>query len=137
MKIILMSHFNLAEGLKSTLSYFNPTAAEEIVAISAYTENFMNPQEELEKVLKSIDEKEKVLIFNDILGGSVNQLCIPYLSRPNIFVFAGMNLGMLLQAICLSGEENDQEIKALAEVGKEAVVCVNDYQFEDFSEDDE
>ena len=33
MKIVLMSHFNLAEGLKSTLGYFNPVAADQILAM--------------------------------------------------------------------------------------------------------
>lgn len=137
MKIILMSHFKLAEGLKNTLSYFNSSAAEDIVAISAYTEECADPQKELEKVLSKVENNEKVLIFTDILGGSVNQLCVPYLSNPNIYVFAGMNLSMLLQVTCFSGDESDEEIKALQEVGKEAVVCMNDYQFNEFSDDDE
>lgn len=136
MKIILMSHFNLAEGLKNTLSYFNPVEAEKIWAISAYI-NDCNPQEELKKVLETISEGETVLIFTDIMGGSVNQQCIPYLSRPNVYVFAGMNLPMLIQATCLSNEATSEEIKALANVGKEAVVCMNDYEFGQFSEEDE
>lgn len=137
MKIILMSHFKLAEGLKNTLSYFNATAAENIVAISAYTDECTNPQKELEKVMRKIDEDEKILIFTDILGGSVNQLCVPYLSNPNCYIFTGMNLGMFLQATCFSGEESDEEIKALQEIGKEAVICMNDYKFNVFNDDDE
>lgn len=136
MKIILMSHFTLAEGLKNTLSYFNPTAAEAITAISAYV-NECNPEVELKKALEELKEEEKCLIFTDIMGGSVNQLCVPYLNNPNIYVFAGMNLGMLLQATCFTGQESAEEIKALATVGKEAVVCMNDYSFGSFSDEDE
>ena len=87
--------------------------------------------------MASVDENETVLVFTDIMGGSVNQLTIPYLSRPNFYVFAGMNLGMLLQATCFMGNETADEIKALANVGKEAVVCMNDYKFEAFDEEDE
>lgn len=137
MKIILMSHFKLAEGMKSTLSYFNSSIAENIVAISAYIDECSNPQKELENALNKAGDNEKVLIFTDILGGSVNQLCTPYLSKPNFYVFTGMNLGMLLQATCLSGEESDEEIKALQDVGKAAVVCMNDYKFDTFNDDDE
>ena len=136
MKIVLMSHFNLVAGLKNTLGYFNPTAADQILAISAYVDD-CDPKVEFEKFLASVDENETVLVFTDIMGGSVNQLTIPYLSRPNFYVFAGMNLGMLLQATCFMGNETADEIKALANVGKEAVVCMNDYKFEAFDEEDE
>ena len=103
MKIVLMSHFNLAEGLKSTLAYFNPYAAEQITAISAYV-NDCDPKVEFEKVLAEVAEDEVLLVFTDIMGGSVNQLTIPYLNRPNFYVFAGMNLGMLLQALTKPGD---------------------------------
>ena len=136
MKIVLMSHFNLAEGLKSTLAYFNPYAAEQITAISAYV-NDCDPKVEFEKVLAEVGEDEQLLVFTDIMGGSVNQLTIPYLTRPNFYVFAGMNLGMLLQATCLMGDETPEDIKALANVGKEAVVCMNDYKFEAYDDEDE
>ena len=136
MKIVLMSHFNLAEGLKSTLAYFNPYAAEQSTAISVYV-NDCDPKVEFEKVLAEVGEDELLLVFTDIMGGSVNQLTIPYLTRPNFYVFAGMNLGMLLQATCLLGDETPEDIKALANVGKEAVVCMNDYKFEAYDDEDE
>ena len=92
---------------------------------------------EFEKVLAEVGEDELLLVFTDIMGGSVNQLTIPYLTRPNFYVFAGMNLGMLLQATCLMGDETPEDIKALANVGKEAVVCMNDYKFEAYDDEDE
>ena len=107
MKIVLMSHFNLAEGLKSTLAYFNPVAADEITAISAYV-NDCDPKVEFANVMNSVGEDELVLVFTDIMGGSVNQLTIPYLSRPNFYVFAGMNLPILLQATCVMGTETPE-----------------------------
>lgn len=136
MKIILMSHFNMAKGLKSTLEYFNPIAAEQVIAISAYLED-CDPNVELNKVLSQVEEDELVLVFTDILGGSVNQLTIPYLTRPNFYSFAGMNLGMILQATFLTGNESTEEIKSLVDVGKEGVVCMNDFSFEYSNEDDE
>ena len=77
------------------------------------------------------------LIFTDIIGGSVNQLVIPMLSRPNTYIFAGMNLPMLLQAACLGEGAKPEEIKSLQGVGRDGVVCMNDYKFEAFGEDDE
>lgn len=136
MKIVLMSHFNLAEGLKGTLAYFNPVAADEITAISAYV-NDCDPKVEFAKVMESVGEDELVLVFTDIMGGSVNQLTIPYLTRPNFYVFAGMNLPILLQATCIMGTETPEEIKALVATGKDGVVCMNDYKFEAYDDEDE
>ena len=136
MKLVLMSHFNLAEGMRNTLSYFNPYAAENMTAICAYI-NDCDPKVEFEKIVAEAGEDEMIIVFTDIMGGSVNQLTIPYLSRPNTYVFAGMNLGILLQATCLMGDETPEQIKALVETGKEAVVCMNDYKFEAYDDEDE
>lgn len=133
--ILIISHFQMAEGIKNTLSYFNGEAAQRIETINAYVDN-LDPKPLIEAFIEK--SKENVtLIFSDILGGSVNQYCMPYLNNDNVYLFTGMNLPMLLQATFLSGEESPETIKGLEKVGKEAVVCMNDYQPVAFSEEDE
>ena len=48
-----------------------------------------------------------------------------------------MNFPMLLQRTCLDENATEAEIKALADVGREAVVCMNDYQLPQFDDEDE
>src|SRR5690554_5551241 len=117
-KILLVSHFRLAEGLKDTISYFNQEKANNITAISAYVDE-SDPKEQIADFIARLKDNEVGLIFTDIMGGSTTQFCLPYISKSNIYLFTGMNLGMLLQATFLSGEESPEEIKSLVNVGKE------------------
>lgn len=96
-----------------------------------------DPKAELERFFAEVSVTDQVILCTDILGGSVNQLAVPYLSRPNTYLFTGINFPLLLQLMCLDEEASEAQIKALAEVGKEAVVCMNDYQFPQFDEEDE
>ena len=134
-KIVIMSHGGLAKGALSTLGIFM-SGLENVTAISAYIDD-CDPKKELEKFWAKVKEEDQVILCTDIMGGSVNQLAIPYLSRPNTYLFAGFNFPMLLQLLCLDENATEEEIKGLVNVGKEAVVCMNDYQFEDFGEEDE
>lgn len=135
MQIILISHFDLAQGLKKSLCYFT-SEAENIIAINAYSD-IDNPEEELRKVISKIDTDERVLIFSDILGGSVNQYTLPYLSNENFFIFTGMNLPMVLQSLFLNEDATPEEIYALEKVGKEAVVSMNTYTVSQMGDEDE
>lgn len=135
-KILLISHFGLASGLKNTLSYFIVDDQEKVQAIDAYL-NGEDPKEALNLYFENIKETDKVIIFSDILGGSVNQYCLPYMKDKQVYLFAGFNLPMVLQSTFLSNLATDEEIKSLETVGREAVVFMNDYTFETFSEDDE
>ena len=134
-KIVIMSHGELAKAALSTLGFFM-SGLQNVTAISAYADD-CDPKAELEKFWAQTSPQDQVILCTDILGGSVNQLTLPYLSRPNTYIFTGFNFPMLLQLACLDEDASPQQIKALAEVGKEAVICMNDYQFEEFGEEDE
>jgi len=134
-KVLLLTHGGLAKGMLSSLQLFIGEK-ENFSAISAYVDD-CEPKAALAGFWESVKDGDQVLIFTDIMGGSVNQLVIPQLSRPNTYIFSGMNLPMVIQAACLNEDASPEEIKKLAEVGKEAVVCMNDYEFKAFSEEDE
>lgn len=136
-KILLISHFKLAEGIKDTIRYFSEESANEITAINAYTTE-EDPRDQLKVFFDTVEDSDRVFIFTDILGGSVNQYCLQYMSdNKNVFLFTGVNLAMVLQATALRGDEPVEEIKRLEEVGKSAVIFMNEYKFEAFSEEDE
>lgn len=135
MKIVLISHFGLADGMKNSLSYFNEDATDSVIAISAYVNN-VDPILELENIFNTY-KGEKIIIFTDIMGGSVTQYSIPYLSKGNVFIFAGMNFPMVLQSTFMTEDTTDSEIASLEALGKESVTFVNNYNFNNFEEGDE
>ncbi|NCB33251.1 MAG: hypothetical protein EOM64_05135 [Erysipelotrichia bacterium] len=134
-KHLIISHGNLAKGMLDTLTMFIGEN-KNYYAISAYADN-CNPTEELNCFWSSINEEDQVLIYTDILCGSVNQLVYPKLSRANTFIFAGMNLPMLIQGSCLPDDASDEEIMKLADCGREGVVCMNNAEVQSYSEEDE
>ncbi len=134
-KFLLISHFGLAGGLLSTLSYFG-IADDRFTAINAY-ENDLDPKPELEKFWAGISEEDTVLIFTVIMGGSVNQLVTPMIARPNTYVLAGMNLPMLITAATMPEDAGAEEMRMVIEEAKNGVVLMNDYAFSAGGDDDE
>jgi PTS system mannose-specific IIA component len=134
-RTLLLTHGGMAKGVLNTLELFIGER-KDYKAISAYVDE-CDPKTELEKFWTEVKDEDQVFIFTDIMGGSVNQLVVPKLARPNTYLFSGMNLPMLIQASCLPEDASVEDIKALVNVGKDGVVCMNDYKFESFSEDDE
>ena len=112
-KIVLLSHGGMAKGLLNTLSIFTANI-DHITAISAYVDD-CDPKAELERFWTSVNDDDQVVLY----------------------LFTGMNFPMLLQLTCLDENATEAEIKALADVGREAVVCMNDYEFPQYDDEDE
>lgn len=94
-KIVLASHHRLADGMKDTLDYILPEHVE-VQAVSAYLQN-VPVEAELAQALEGISSEDQALIFTDMMGGSVNQACLPHvLANPNVHLIAGMNLPLIL-----------------------------------------
>lgn len=131
---LLISHGNMAVGFKDTLSVFIGDTSV-YTSISAYT-NDTDPKKELEQFFGTVSDEDQVFIFSDIMAGSVNQLVMPYIARKNTYLFTGMNLPMLLQAMCISEEITEDEIEKVIENAKAGVIYMNNYQFA-INDDDE
>ena len=93
-KIIVATHYRLAEGLKSTFDYIAPNTVE-IIAISAYLEN-VSVESQVQAALDQFELGEQILVFTDLLGGSVNQTFAKFLDSYNIELIAGVNLPVLM-----------------------------------------
>lgn len=137
-KIILASHSNLAKGLKETLEYILPSV-KEIIAIPAYIDD--KPlHETIDDVLGNINEDEQVIVFTDLMGGSVNQEFSKKIGRNNYFVIAGVNLPLLLN-VCLltqNGDISEEELATAINESKEEIIFVNRILLNDtLDEDDE
>lgn len=138
-KIILASHHTMASGLKDTLNYIFPSDLE-IADISAYLNN--TPiEEELAAVIDPVDPADEILIFTDMLGGSVCQACAPYiLKRPNTHLFAGMNLPLVLTLAlqAQSGALDEAGIETAIAEARSQIVYVNaSFSASDDDEEDE
>lgn len=126
-KIILASHHLMADGLKDTIQYVMPQL-DQIETICAYMDN-QPVEKQFKDALGNINEQDEYLIFTDMLGGSVNQEAIKYLSYPNVYLITGMSLPIVLSVILTvnSCEKIDESmIRNAIEDAKGQTVYVND-----------
>lgn len=137
-KIIIASHHELADGFKKTLEYIIPTIPFELIAISAYVNN--TPIEK--EIVDSIDflsEDTEVIVFTDLLGGSVNQSFVKYLSNKNIHLITGVNLPIILSVVLGLTEDKicAENIQNSIQEAREQLVYVNDYLLQQIVDEDD
>ncbi len=126
-KIVLASHHLMADGLKDTIQYVMSNL-NNIETICAYMDN-QPVSQQFKEVLGDINDQDEYLIFTDMLGGSVNQEAIQYLSYPNVYIITGMSLPIVLSVVLTlqSSEKIDETlIRNAIEDAKNQIVYVND-----------
>lgn len=135
-KIIIASHNKMADGLKDTLNYITGGHGN-VHALSAYLNN--TPiQEEIEELLKDVKEEDEVVVFTDLLGGSVNQAFFPYTAHPHFHVITGTSLPVIM-TLALEPEDKfltADKIHFAINEAKEQLVYVNEF-VANLSEDDD
>lgn len=91
---VIASHGLMSEGLANTFAMLAGNS-EEVIAISGYVGE-VPLEKQVEAVFAGLDADTEVLVFTDLLGGSVNRAFLPYLSREHTHLIAGMFLGIVL-----------------------------------------
>ncbi|MCG8708711.1 hypothetical protein JHU04_001931 [Brenneria sp. 4F2] len=138
-KIVIATHHRLAEGMKDTIQYILPDVGE-IIAISAYLTN--TPiEEEVLSVLDGINHQEdEVIVFTDMLGGSVNQAFSKHLKNENIHIITGINLPVVM-AILYELEDDKfvsrDTLREAVSYSREQLVYMNDFMAEQSAQDEE
>ncbi len=123
---ILASHGTLAKGMYESVKLI-AGEIENIHIITAFVDN--NDIKGMVSVeMDSIPAEDTVIAVTDILGGSVNNEFMNYLSRKRFYLIAGMNLPLLVQLSLTVGEDDDidEAIKELVHSPEAAPVYCNE-----------
>lgn len=96
-KIIIASHGNLSKGMKSSLQMILGPMADPIVTYSLYPGG--QADDFADRLSTEIDESplDEYVIFTDIYGASVCTSMCPLARHPNVVLFAGMNLNLIIE----------------------------------------
>ncbi|WP_246001290.1 PTS sugar transporter subunit IIA [Companilactobacillus musae] len=123
-KIVVASHGSMAEGMKNTIELF-AGHNDNVSYISAYTKKNDDLNETIDKLFDTFTDDDKVIIFTDLMGGSVNQrLTVKAQDNKNIFIVYGFNLPVVIEAILSKEDVNSTYIKKLIEVGRSSLGTV-------------
>lgn len=132
--IIIATHYNFAEGLKSTVEFL--TSVNNIQVICAYVDKDVKLEDQIKLIFSKVNNDDEVFVFTDLMGGSVNQGFIPYIND-KFHLISGINLPLVM-TIALQGEEllTEDEIENIIEEAKGQIIYMNKYSFEE-NDDDE
>lgn len=140
MKVVLISHSNMAIGMKETLNMIIGDD-KNVLAFAAYING---STAEIEKVKRMVEtnKKEQFIILTDLLGGSVNNEMMQLLeNNNNVKLVTGMNLPLAMQLqlkLNMTDNLSDTELTKIINESKEALANVKKLLVEKrMSEDDQ
>lgn len=122
MKFIIATHGYLADGYVSSIQVL--TKKDNIYAINAYVgEN--DAAQQLKTLMESFEEQEEIIIFTDLMYGSMTQAVSPYLNRYNVRCITGINLPLILEFILTTSTIDDAYIEHTIQEAQKQMVFVN------------
>ena len=124
-KFLIATHGAFAKGIKSSLDII-VGEMDNVFLIQAYLDESKSVEEELASVLETITDTEELIIFTDLLGGSVNNIMLRNALRENVHIVSGFNLPLLIEV--LLGDADNPVIEVIENAisnAKEQMVYVN------------
>jgi len=124
-KFLIATHGSFAGGILSSLELI-AGKIENIFTIEAYSDGNKSFDEQIDKVLLQTDKTDELIIFTDLMGGSVTNQIIRSALRENVFIVSGVNLPLLLDIVLADA---DIPVEEVIETGisnsKNQIVFVN------------
>ena len=124
-RYIIASHGKFSYGIKNSLEMIIGERAN-IDYICAYVNgNNESVDNKIKEMLKKVQDDDEVIVFTDILGGSITNLFLKYAKKKNIHIIAGTNLPLVLEVVTSEDLPIDVVIKNSINSAKESIVYLN------------
>jgi PTS system mannose-specific IIA component len=119
---VIVSHGKLAEEILNALTIIIGEAVNiEAISIGWY-DNVEESKKKINQSLKSVDQKNGVVIFTDMFGGTASNLSFSFLKNDQVEIITGVNLPMLIKFVSLQRSNNLKEVvKKVVEQGKKNI----------------
>lgn len=124
-KFLIATHGAFAKGVQSSLDMIIGET-DNVFLIQAYLDENVSVEDELAAVLTSITPEDELIIFTDLLGGSVNNIMLREALKSNVHIVSGFNLPLLIEIILGDSDTPAAEaIEAAITNAKDQMVYVN------------
>lgn len=119
---IIVSHGKLAEELLNALTIIlGETVNIEAISIGWY-DDVEASKKKINESLKKVDQKNGVLIFTDMFGGTPSNLSFSFLKDNQVEIITGVNLPMLIKFASLQRNNSLREVaKKVVEQGQKNI----------------
>ena len=125
-QILIATHGKMASGIRYTVELI-VGKMEGIETIDAYVTPEDNVEEKFKEYFRK-HEQDRVIVFTDLMGGSVNQKLMEYSKRENVTLITGTNLPVLMQVMLADDDVTDDEIQEYIEDARSELqmVCLEE-----------
>ena len=124
-KFLIATHGTFAAGIKSSLDLIIGTV-EHVFLIQAYVDETISVEAQINGVMDQINDSDELVVFCDILGGSITNQVLQHALRSNVYVVSGFNLPLLIEVLMADAETPVEEVITSAiENAKEQMTYVN------------
>ena len=119
---IIVSHGRLAEELLNALTIILGEAPNiEAISIGWY-DDVEDSKKKISQCLKRVDQKNGVIIFTDMFGGTPSNLSFSFLKENQVEIITGINLPMLIKFVSLQRSNNLKDVsKKVVDQGKKNI----------------
>jgi fructoselysine and glucoselysine-specific PTS system IIA component len=108
-KFLIATHGQFARGVKSSLDIIIGQT-ENLFLIEAYVEENKGIESEMDAILENIGERDELIIFTDLLGGSITNQVLRSTQSRNVHVVSGFNLALLIEVLMADADKPASEV---------------------------
>lgn len=123
MKYIIATHGHLADGYASAIKVLSGN--HDIYTLNAYVDDQFDVLSAFKSLLDQFDKEEKIIVFTDVIGGSVTQVVSKLIDDYNLLCITGINLGLVMECIFAGDMLTDERIDEIIEDARRQILCVN------------
>ena len=125
-QLLIATHGKMASGIRYTVELI-VGKMEGIETIDADVTPEDNVEEKFREYFRK-HEQDRVIVFTDLMGGSVNQKLMEYSKRENVTLITGTNLPVLMQVMLADDDVTDDEIQEYIEDARSELqmVCLEE-----------
>lgn len=125
-KFLIATHGTFAGGVRSSLEMIIGRQ-EHVHLIQAYVEENKGLEDELGLVLGGLADDDELVVFTDLLGGSVTNQVLRHALKENVHIVSGFNLPLLVEVLLAdSGEPVTEVLASAIQAARDQIVYVND-----------
>ena len=119
---IIVCHGRVAEELLNALTIILGEAPNiEAISIGWY-DDVEDSKKKISQSLKRVDQKNGVIIFTDMFGGTPSNLSFSFLKENQVEIITGVNLPMLIKFVSLQRTNNLREVaRKVVEQGRKNI----------------
>jgi fructoselysine and glucoselysine-specific PTS system IIA component len=97
-KFLIATHGTFSSGIKSSLDIIIGQT-ENVFVIDAYVDGNKSIEDALTNVLKNVEANDELVVFSDLLGGSITNQVLRFALKENVHVVSGINLPLLIDVL--------------------------------------